>query len=289
MYIRTEWCGSKSTPYGGQTTLPVHGTATQQSPKDGLNNFWLTLQYNHHVVTPGVILTNPPDNNSCGVCEHPVWHVIIKDNEAWWPHHLYHGGSPALCNQWWVHKKMWSLCLQLLARNRGPGSNITTRARRNPHPVWHARTAKAQATPRPTAGWKEEAKRVKGQEDKTPRKEKRRQKQWQQQKWPAMWTKYSHLPAPPTMLKSQMPSTFPSPDLAHAQTAAQVDITAPTMMRSLITVQSATPPSPLLTVANSKCSERVMCGLSYQMVQSTPRPYSRRQYMPQIWHLHSSQ
>ena len=74
---------------------------------------------------------------------------------------------------------MWSPHSQLLVRNRGPGSNVATRARRNPHPVQHARTAKTQATPRPTAGQKEEAKRVKGQGDETPRKEKRSQKQLQ--------------------------------------------------------------------------------------------------------------
>ena len=185
-------------------------------------------------------------------------------------------------------QKTRSLHLQLLASNRGLGSNVATRVRRNPHPVWHVRTAKTQATPRPTAGWKEEAKKVKGQGDKTPRKEKRRWKQRQQQKWLTMQMKYLLLPARPTTLKSQMPSTFPNPDLVHASTAVQVDITALTMMCSSITAQSTTPPSPLLMVANSKRLERVMCRLSYQMVQSAPRPYSRRQYMPLIWHLLSS-
>ena len=33
---------------------------------------------------------------------------------------------------------------------------------------------------------------------------------------------------------------------------------------------------------------KVVCGSSYQMVQSAPRPYSRRQYMPLIWLLLSS-
>ena len=74
-------------------------------------------------------------------------------------------------------QKLWSPHSQLSVRNRGLGSNVATRARRNPHPVQHARTAKTQATPRSTAGQKEEAKRVKGQGDETPRKEKRSQKQ----------------------------------------------------------------------------------------------------------------
>ena len=152
----------------------------------------------------------------------------------------------------------------------------------------HVRTAKTQAMPRPTAGQREEAKRVKGQGDETPRKEKRRQKQWQQQKQPAMQTKYSLLPAHPTTLKLQMLSTFPSPNFVHASTAVQVNITALTTICSLITVQSTTPPSPLPMVTNSRCLERAMCGSSYWTVQSAPRPYSRRQYMPLIWHLHSS-
>ena len=63
---------SKSAPCGGQTTLPAHGPATWQSPKDGLNNFWLVLQYNHHVVAPRVVLTDPADDNSCKVHEHPA-------------------------------------------------------------------------------------------------------------------------------------------------------------------------------------------------------------------------
>ena len=152
--------------------------------------------------------------------------------------------------------------LQLSARNRGR-SIIATRAKRNPHPAQHGRTAKTQATPRPTAGQKEEAKKVKGQGDETPRKEKRRQKWLQQWKQLAMPMKYSLLPARPTTLKSQTLSTFPNPDLVHALTVAQVDITAPTAIRSSITLQSITPPSQLPTVANSKCLERVMCGLSY--------------------------
>ena len=60
-----------------------------------------------------------------------------------------------------------------------------------------------------------------------------------------------------------MLSMFPSLNLVHASTAVQVDITALTMMHSSITVQSTTPPSPLLMVANSKHSERAMCKLSY--------------------------
>ena len=78
--------------------------------------------------------------------------------------------------------KTWSPHLQLSARNRGPGSIVATRAKRNSHPVRRVRTAKMQATPRLTAGQKEEAKKVKGQGDETPRKEKRRQKQLQQWK-----------------------------------------------------------------------------------------------------------
>ena len=54
------------------------------------------------------------------------------------------------------------------------------------------------------------------------------------------------------MLKSQTLSMFPIPDLVHASTVAQVDITAPTVMHSSITAQSITPPSPLPMVANSK-------------------------------------
>ena len=127
-----------------------------------------------------------------------------------------------------------------------------------------------------------------GQGDETPRKEKRRQKQLQQWKQPAMPMKYSPLPACLTTLKSQMFSTFPNPDLVHASTAVQVDITALTAMHSSITLQSITPPSQLPTVANSKPLEKVMCRLSYRTVQSAPRPYSRRQYMPLIWHLPSS-
>ena len=140
--------------------------------------------------------------------------------------------------------------MQLSARNRGPGSIIATRAKRNPHLAQHARTAKTQATPRLTAGQKEEAKKVKGQGDETPRKEKRRQKQLQQWKRLAMPMKYSLLPACLTMLKSQTLSMFPNPDLVHALTVAQVDITAPTVMRSSITLQSITPPSQLPMVAN---------------------------------------
>ena len=184
--------------------------------------------------------------------------------------------------------KTWSPRSQLSVRNRGPGSIVATRAKRNPHLARHARTAKTQATPRLTAGRKEEAKKVKGQGDETPRKERRRRKQQQQRKRLATPMKYSPLPARPTTLKSQTLSTFPNPDLVHASTAAQVDITAPTMMRSSITLQSITPPSQLPTVANSKHSEKVMCGSSYRTVQSAPRPYSRRQYMPLIWHLPSS-
>ena len=127
-----------------------------------------------------------------------------------------------------------------------------------------------------------------GQGDETPRKEKRRRKQLQQWKRPAMPMKYSPLPAHPTTLKSQTLSTFPNPDLVHASTVAQVNITAPTTMRSSITLQSITPPSQLLTVANSKPSEKATCGSSYWMAQSAPRPYSRRQYMPLTWHLLSS-
>ena len=96
------------------------------------------------------------------------------------------------------------------------------------------------------------------------------------------------LPTHPTTLKSQMLSMFPNPDLVHASTVVQVNITALTMMHSLITVQSITPPLPLLMVTNSKYLEMAMCRLSYQMVQSAPTPYSRRQYMPLIWHLLSS-
>ena len=153
--------------------------------------------------------------------------------------------------------------MQLLVRNRGPESIVATRARRNPHPAQHARTEKTQATPRPTAGQKEEAKKVKGQGDETPRKEKRRQKQLQQWKRPAMPMKYLPLPAHPTMLKSQTLSTFPNPNLVHASTAVQVDITALTTMHSSITAQSITPPSQLPTVANSKHLEKAMCGSSY--------------------------
>ena len=159
--------------------------------------------------------------------------------------------------------KMRSLHSQLLVRNKGPGSIAATGAKRNPHPARHARTAKTQATPRPTAGRKEEAKKVKGQGDETPRKERSRQKQQQQRKQLAMPMKYSLLPARPTTLKSQTLSTFPNPDLVHALTVAQVDITAPTVMRSSITAQSITPPSQLPTVANSKRLEKAMCGLSY--------------------------
>ena len=154
-------------------------------------------------------------------------------------------------------QKTWSPHSQLLVRNRGPGSIVATRAKRNPHPAQHVRTAKMQATPRPTAGKKEEAKKVKGQGDETPRKERRRQKQQQQWKRPAMLTKYLPLPARPTTLKSQMLSTFPNPDLA------QVDITALTVVHSSITLQSITPPSQLPTVANSKRSEKATCGSSY--------------------------
>ena len=155
--------------------------------------------------------------------------------------------------------------------------------------IWrYVRTTKTQATPRQTAGRKEEAKKVKGQGDKTPRKEKRRRKQLKQWKWPAMPMKYWPLPARPTTLKSQTLSTFPNPDLVHASTVAQVDITALTAMHSSITLQSITPPSQLPTVANSKRSEKAMCGSSYWMVQSAPRPYSRRQYMLLTWHLLSS-
>ena len=53
---------------------------------------------------------------------------------------------------------------------------------KNTHPVQHLRTAKTQATPRPTAGQKEDAKKVKDQGNETPRKEKRSQKQQQQWK-----------------------------------------------------------------------------------------------------------
>ena len=152
---------------------------------------------------------------------------------------------------------------QLLVRNKGPGSIAATGANRNPHLVQHARTVKTQATPRLTAGRKEEAKKVKDQGDETPRKERRRQKQQQQWKRPATPIKYSPLPAHPTTLKSQMLSTFPNPDLVHALTVVQVDITAPTTMRSSITLQSITPPSQLPMVANSKHSEKAMCGSSY--------------------------
>ena len=165
---------------------------------------------------------------------------------------------------------------QLLVRNKGPGSIAATGAKRNPHLARHARTVKTQATPRPTAGQKEEAKKVKGQGDETPRKERRRRKQQQQRKRPATPMKYSPLPARPTMLKSQTLSMFPNPDLVHALTVTQVDITALTTMRSSITLQSIIPPSQLPMVANSKCSEKAMCGSSYRMVQSAPRPYSRR-------------
>ena len=185
--------------------------------------------------------------------------------------------------------KTWSLHLQPLVRNKGPGSIAATMAKRNPHPVRHARTAKMQAMPRPTAGRKEEAKRAKGQRDETPRKEKRRWKQLQQWKRPAMPINYSPLPAHLTTLKLQTLSMFPNPDLVHASTAVQVDITALTAMRSSITLQSITPPSQLLMAANSKPSEKVTCRSSYRTVQSAPRPYSRRRYMPLIWHLPSSQ
>ena len=90
-----------------------------------------------------------------------------------------------------------------MVRNKGPGSITATGANRNPHLVRHVRTVKTQATPRPTAGQKEEAKKVKGQGDETPRKERRRQKQQQQWKRPATTMKYLPLPAHPTTLKSQ--------------------------------------------------------------------------------------
>ena len=77
---REQW--SESAPCRGQTTLPAHGPMTWQSPEDGLDNFWLVLQYDYYVVAPGVILTNPADYNSCKVHKHPAWHVVIEDNEA---------------------------------------------------------------------------------------------------------------------------------------------------------------------------------------------------------------
>ena len=46
--------------------------------------------------------------------------------------------------------------------------------------------------------------------------------------------KYSLLPAHLTTLKSQTLSTFPNPDLVHASTVVQVDITALTTMSSSI-------------------------------------------------------
>ena len=166
--------------------------------------------------------------------------------------------------------------MQLLVRNKGLGIIAATGAKRNPHLAPHARTVKMQATPRATVGRKEEAKKVKGQGDETPRKERRRRKQQQQWKQPATPMKYSPLPAHPTTLKSQMLSTFPNPDLVHTLTVAQVDITALTMMCSSITLQSITPLLQLPMVANSRRSEKATCGLSYQMAQSAPRPYSRR-------------
>ena len=36
------------------------------------------LQNNHHVVAPSVVLTDPADDNSCKVHEHPAWHVVVK-------------------------------------------------------------------------------------------------------------------------------------------------------------------------------------------------------------------
>ena len=105
-----------------------------------------------------------------------------------------------------------------------------------------------------------------GQEDKILRKRRRRQKQLLQQKQPAMQMKYSHLPGYPTMLKSQIPSMFPSPNLVHALIVVQVDATALTAMHSSTILQSAIPPSPLPMVANPKCSEREMSGSSYQTV-----------------------
>ena len=79
--------------------LPTHGTATRQPPENGLDNFRLALQHYHHVLAPGVVPTNPPDNNSCGAGKHLAWHIVIKGNEAQQPHHLHHGGSTASCNQ----------------------------------------------------------------------------------------------------------------------------------------------------------------------------------------------
>ena len=84
--------------------------------------------------------------------------------------------------------------LTALSKKQRTRKQIATRARRNPCLGQHARTAKMQATPRLTAGRKEEAKKVKGQGDKTPRKEKRRWKQQQQWKQLAIQTKYLLLP-----------------------------------------------------------------------------------------------
>ena len=88
-----------SKAHGGQTALPAHGTATQQSPENGLDDSQFVLQYDHHVLAPRVIPTNPPDNNSRRAHKHPAWHIIIKGNEARQPHHLHHGGSSASRNQ----------------------------------------------------------------------------------------------------------------------------------------------------------------------------------------------
>ena len=129
---------------------------------------------------------------------------------------------------------------QLLERNKRPRSNRARRARRNPYLVQSARTARAQAIPRLTVGWEAEAKMVKGQEDKTPRRRRRRQKQLWQWKWPTMQIKYPHLPACPTMLKLQMPSMFPSPNLVHALIAVQANTSAMTVMHSSTILWSET-------------------------------------------------
>ena len=72
--------------------------------------------------------------------------------------------------------------LAALGKKQRTGKHRSNRGKEKSTPGATCENCKTQATPRPTAGRKEEAKKVKGQGDETPRKERRRWKQQQQRK-----------------------------------------------------------------------------------------------------------
>ena len=102
-----------------------------------------------------------------------MWLVSeVLERSCGGPCRLWEGSHWCSVQQWvCIREKYWRcknkgafVCTKLIGLSLG--SNITKSARRNPHPMQHVRTEKAQFTFRLTASQKEEAKRVKGQEKK---------------------------------------------------------------------------------------------------------------------------